>query len=210
MTGDLNLGSNKVTDLDLGTPLADGDGISRAYLLTVLSIIAETPPGTIAPFAGDVSISGPPIGWLLCDGQAVSRTTYAPLDTLMSAAGYPYGNGDGSTTFNVPDFRGRIAMGLDNMGGTSANIVQDAAADTLGGTLGAETVVLSTSHLPLHTHTYDDQYVAGTSGGAFVGPNVTNTASQLDSTSRTTGSTGSGAAHENVQPTMAMNVLIKF
>lgn len=70
-------------------------------------------PGLVLPYAGG---SAPP-GWLLCYGQAVSRATYAGL---FEAIGTVYGTGDGSTTFNVPDMRGRVAAGKDNMGGTAA------------------------------------------------------------------------------------------
>lgn len=208
MLGSLDMGGNKVVNLNLATPTQDGDGVSRGYLLSVISSIAATPPATLTFFAGDVTISGPPTGWLLCDGQAVSRTTYAALFAILSTT---YGVGNGTTTFNVPDFRGRVPIGLDNMGGSSANVVTNVAADTLGGTLGTETHALTTPEIPSHTHTYDDQYVAGTSGGAFTGPSVTNSTSTLDEqTGRVTGSTGSGTAHNNVQPSIAMNVLIKF
>lgn len=63
------------------------------------------PPGMVAPYAGSVA----PTGWLLCDGTAVSRSTYA---TLFAAIGTTYGSGDGSTTFNVPDTRGVFISGV--------------------------------------------------------------------------------------------------
>jgi len=59
-----------------------------------------------------------PAGWLACGGQAVSRSTYA---ALFLAIGTLYGAGNGSTTFNVPDLRGRALFGKDNMGGSAAN-----------------------------------------------------------------------------------------
>lgn len=68
------------------------------------------PVGCVIPFAGAAA----PTGWLLCQGQAVSRTTYAQL---FSVIGTTYGSGDGSTTFNLPDMRGRVAVGSDaNLG----------------------------------------------------------------------------------------------
>jgi microcystin-dependent protein len=67
------------------------------------------PAGTLIDYAGTVE----PSGWMLCDGRAVSRTVYA---SLFSALGTAYGTGDGSTTFNIPDFRGRFARYMDNMG----------------------------------------------------------------------------------------------
>ena len=63
------------------------------------------PVGCVIPFAGAAA----PTGWLLCQGQAVSRTTYAQL---FSVIGTTYGSGDGSTTFNLPDMRGRVAVGF--------------------------------------------------------------------------------------------------
>jgi microcystin-dependent protein len=67
------------------------------------------PAGTLIDYASTVE----PSGWLLCDGRAVSRSAFA---SLFSAIGTAYGTGDGSTTFNIPDFRGRFARYNDNMG----------------------------------------------------------------------------------------------
>jgi microcystin-dependent protein len=67
------------------------------------------PSGAMVDFAGAVA----PAGWLMCDGSAVSRTVYA---SLFASVGTGYGTGDGSTTFNLPDFRGRFARYNDNMG----------------------------------------------------------------------------------------------
>lgn len=67
------------------------------------------PSGVVLPFAGSTA----PSGWLLCFGQAVSRTTYA---SLFAAIGTAFGVGDGSTTFNLPDMRGRVPGGKDDMG----------------------------------------------------------------------------------------------
>lgn len=69
--------------------------------------ISNTPAGVISAYGGSTM----PDGWLLCNGQAVSRTSYA---NLYSAIGTTYGNGDGSTTFNVPDLRGEFIRGADN------------------------------------------------------------------------------------------------
>ena len=70
----------------------------------------NTPTGTILAFAG----TNVPSGWLLCNGSAVSRTTY---DELFKTIGTAFGNGDGSTTFHIPDFRGRFLRGLDGTAG---------------------------------------------------------------------------------------------
>jgi microcystin-dependent protein len=96
-----------------------------------------------------------PTGWLVCNGQAVSRATYA---ALFAVIGTTFGSGDGSTTFNVPDARGRVLIGLDNLGASqawdngSANRITDSAADSLGGTGGAEEIVLTSAQMPTHTH----------------------------------------------------------
>jgi microcystin-dependent protein len=86
---------------------------------------------------------------LLCYGQEISRTTYSALFTVVSTT---YGVGDGSTTFNLPDLRGRVPAGLDNMGGSDAGRLS--LANTLGTTGGSETVTLTSaqSGVPAHSH----------------------------------------------------------
>lgn len=95
------------------------------------------PTGTVVPFAG----SAAPTGWLLCFGQTVSRTTYPDL---FATIGTNYGSGDGSTTFTLPDMRGRVLAGKDDMGGTAASRltsgVSGITATTLGATGGDERV----------------------------------------------------------------------
>lgn len=115
--------------------------------------IGGLPAGVVAPFAGATA----PTGWLLCYGQAVSRTTYA---ALFAAIGTTYGAGDSSTTFNLPDLRGRVAAGKDNMGGAAANRLTTAGAGIDGATLGtaggSQTNTLTTSHMPAHNHGVSD------------------------------------------------------
>lgn len=92
----------------------------------------SNPAGIIMPFAGTVA----PQGCLFCDGSAVSRTTYA---ALFAVIGTTYGEGDGETTFNVPDLSGRVVIGVSN-------------SHALGTTGGSETVTLTADQLPAHTH----------------------------------------------------------
>lgn len=87
------------------------------------------PAGVVLPYAGAAA----PAGWLLCHGQAISRTYYPELFTAIGVA---FGAGDGSTTFNAPDLRGRVAGGRDDMGGTAAGRLT-AAGGVAGATLGA-------------------------------------------------------------------------
>ena len=94
--------------------------------------------------------------WLLCYGQAVSRSTYSALFTAVSTA---FGVGDGSTTFNLPDMRGRFPLGQDDMGGTPANRVTNAAADTIGLTAGTDDGT--------HTHTMTTDPDNGAGGSSI-------------------------------------------
>ena len=101
------------------------------------------PVGAVMDFAGAAA----PAGWLLCFGQAVSRVTYA---ALFAAIGTTYGAGDGSTTFNLPDCRGRATFGKNDMGGTSAGrLVSYVAGNTLGAVGGSE-------HIQQHQHTHNN------------------------------------------------------
>ena len=94
------------------------------------------PAGIITQYAGTTA----PTGYLMCQGQAVSRSTYA---ALFTALGTTYGTGDGSTTFNLPDLQGRVPVGK-NGSGTFASL------NTKG---GAETHTLTEAQMPSHTHT---------------------------------------------------------
>ena len=91
--------------------------------------LGGVPIGTMMAFAGSVI----PNGWLLCYGQAISRTAYALLFAIIGIA---YGAGDGATTFNVPDKRGRASIGADNMGGSSAGRVTQAVSGILATEVG--------------------------------------------------------------------------
>lgn len=146
-------GSGVPTELGKGTA---GQVLTMNAGATIPEWAAVTtaPTGSINAYAG----SSAPSGHLLCDGSAVSRATYSALFALVSTT---YGVGDGSTTFNVPDLKGRVPAGLDNMGGGSADRITDAQADTLGGSLdsvvttGSVTVdnhSLSISEMPAHDH----------------------------------------------------------
>ena len=226
--------------------------------------------GMVLPLA----VNTVPSGWLLCDGAAVSRTTYATLfaalfptvgtftvtiaspgvftltshgmatgdgvyltttgalptgltantrywvikvdantfnlatslanaltGTAINTSGSqsgthtcklaPYGIGDGSTTFNTPDYKSRILVGKDQ---------SDTDFAGLGQTGGAQTVTLTTNELPAHTHTY---LKGSGSGGTEVGPNTS------AGTGASTGSSGSGAAFSILNPYMTTNFIIK-
>lgn len=103
------------------------------------------PVGSIVDFAGAAA----PTGWLLCTGQAVSRTTYAALFDVL---GTTYGAGNGTSTFNLPDTRGRTTVGVDASQSNRIDITTYPNARTIGGTMGESTVTLSASQLPAHAH----------------------------------------------------------
>src|SRR6266576_3216195 len=97
------------------------------------------PSGVILHYAG----SAAPTNWLICDGTAVSRSTFAALFAII---GTTYGAGDGSTTFNIPDMRGKIAVGKHTSG----------TFQTLGQTGGEENHTLISGEMPVHNHGVSD------------------------------------------------------
>jgi microcystin-dependent protein len=160
---------------------------------------AYLPAGAVIPFAGTVS----PSGWLLCYGQAVSRATYG---SLFAAVGTTYGTGDGSTTFNVPDLRGRAVAGKDDMGGSAAARLTNSGTgnpgvngSVLGAAGGADRHQLTLAQIPAHTHA-SLGYVLGS--GLAGGNGVTLTGTN-------TGSSGSDQSHPITQPTIVLNYIIR-
>jgi microcystin-dependent protein len=171
------------------------------------------PVGVVNPFAGATA----PSGWLLCFGQAVSRTAYPVLFTTLSTT---YGSGDGSTTFNIPDMRGRAVAGKDDMGGTAASRLTSTvltASNTLGATGGTQTHTMTSAEMPSHTHIQNAHAHSTNIAGGSGSPASYYYASQwgalntiVSSTETATNqSTGGGGAHLNTQPTIVLNYIIK-
>ena len=180
-----------------------------------------TPPGTGEEYYGET----PPDGYLFANGAAVSRATYAKLFEKIGTA---YGAGDGSATFNLPDKRGRAGVGKDT--GTFSR---------LGSSGGAETHVLTTAQMPSHNHTQKTHnhtqnahgHIPGSRGNFMVqgtgaihtgyyiqtsGQSIYLDASTTNSTASNNGITaannaaGSGLAHNNLQPYLVCNYIIKY
>lgn len=164
-----------------------------------------TPVGSVEVFSG----SSAPMGWLICDGSAVSRDTYA---TLFALIGTTYGVGDGSTTFNLPNLKGRVPVGYDS-GQTEF--------DTVGETGGAKTHTLVKAEMPNHDHgsamrAYLDALKVG-SPQMYVTPSTsgtrwfsTRTADAVAEAYHATSTSGSDGAHNNLQPYMALHYIIKI
>lgn len=129
--------------------------ISRQNLFSAIEGIV--PVGTVVPFAGTAA----PIGWLLCDGSEVLISVYGELHDVI---GTTYKASPTSGYFALPDLRGRMILGPDNMGGTSANVTTAAAADVVGAKSGNEKITVTTENLPEHEHDMrgdsGDQYYA--------------------------------------------------
>lgn len=123
-----------------------------AALAAAIAAITAIPVGTVLDYTGLTA----PTGYIFPYGQAISRTTYA---TYFALVGTTYGVGNGTTTFNVPDLRGRVVAGQDDMGGTSADRLTGTSGslngDTLGSVGGTETHTLTTAQLPSHSHSVD-------------------------------------------------------
>lgn len=171
-------------------------------------IRTSIPPGVEADFpAAEGSI---PTGWEPLYGQNLLRTgKYIDLYNLL---GNTYGN-PGDPYFTVPDSRGRVVAGKDNMGGVGAG--QIAAATTLTHVGGVSTVALTTAQMPSHSHLLGPATNSTDGGGFGASPDWYRSGNvQGPSTGRpnagSTGSQGSGTAHDNKQPYRTANRIIKL
>lgn len=155
--------------------------------------------GSGGSIPGEVKLtaaSAAPVGWLLCQGQSLLRAQYPGL---FSAIGTTYGAAD-STRFNLPDLRGRVAVGRD---------AAQPEFDVLGEASGAKTHTLTVAEMPSHSHGQN------VSAGASPGPAIRrdwagdgNGASYPQGIS--TDSAGGGGAHNNLQPYITLNYIIKI
>jgi microcystin-dependent protein len=187
-------------------------------------------PGNSVPVGAVQEFAGPnaPTGWLYAAGQCVSRTTYA---RLFAVIGITYGSCDGSTTFAVPDKRGRVAVGRENMNGPDAGLLVGFFPNRLfmGGTAGVAGEALNVTQLPVFTpsgsvtvsypsYTYD-RYSPGagstfaTTGAAYgnvYSPTLATPSGGPGTFTLAMNSIGNGVAHSLIQPSIIMNFIIKY
>lgn len=189
---------------------------------TTTSVVGFSFPGSIYPFP-DNNI---PDGWLLCNGQAVSRSTYS---VLFDTIGITYGSGDNRTTFNLPDLRGRTVVGLETMGGVSSSgRLSNSLSGNLDGTvLGAvggtekHTLTLTQASIRSHTHSYSassviysgNQAVDARSSGCNTNNPGTGCGGGVAMSYQFTTlavSDPSATAHNNLPPLVFLNWVIKY
>lgn len=158
----VNIESTFGTNLKYGFRVTNGAGTTVAECsstgvftgdgsgLTNLPSGGSSPTGTIVMYGGGSA----PSGWLLCDGAAVSRSTYSALWNVLGSS---YGNGNGSTTFNVPNFIS---------GGPGGAPAFPRGGNTRGNTGGQDSFTIAEANLPNHNHGVGTLTIGGTSGGS--------------------------------------------
>ena len=219
--------------------LPDGDGSADQYIKTdgsgTLSWVSPStfslPAGLVFPYAG----TSAPSGYLLCYGQTLGNAAsgateandnyQALFDVIKAAYGNSgsevFGNGD---TVTLPDLRGRVVAGQDDMGGSAASRITSSQSNsddpitgaTLGDTGGDEVQDLQITHLPSHSHgagTYQVPFTrlnttAGDNSSGFLSSDGNSTTAINLTVSGNSGSTGSGTAVNNMQPTIILNYII--
>lgn len=185
VSGDLTVGK----DLHAKNFYASGNYYLNNYLLV--------PYGTIIQSAA-VNI---PDGWLVCDGSLLTCSEYPDL---FDALGYTYGGAD--LSFNIPDLRGRAVIGTGHGSGLSTRI--------LGATGGEESHTLTINEMPSHSHEIIRK--SNPDSGAFDTDNINNFESSASTTDRenlgnfTTLTKGGSSSHNNMQPFLVLNYLIKY
>lgn len=174
---------------DNGSPSSSNKYLTQTSATAGSLVPFVVPTGAVLPYAA----SSAPTGYLLCNGAAVSRTTYGTLFALISTT---YGIGDGTTTFNVPDMRANVPAGYKS---------GDANFGTLGGAVGEAAHTLTNNEMPAHTHPGTYNSTAGGGGGSL----TASATSALTPVTSAVPSQGGGAAHNTIQPSLTLQFIIK-
>jgi microcystin-dependent protein len=200
--------------LVLGTPyIVSYNNSDAVFYLMNMTNPYNVPLGGFMPF---ISSTPPNSSFVLPYGQAISRSTYSTLFALCSTT---FGTGDGSTTFNLPDLRGRFIVGKDDMGGSAASRVTTAGGGVDGATLGAsgggQSTTLTTPNLPPYTPagtnaTGNTATAEGISqGGAGSAINVITTFAPLTVTFTGTAQGGTSTPFTNLPPSFVLPYLLR-
>jgi len=207
------------TDDEILINRTSGDtGLYKVSRRNLLDAVPTNPPGVILPYGGNAA----PASWLLCDG---AQYRIADYPSLFEAIGYNFGGRSTlpSGFFKVPDLRGRLPLGKDDMGGTSANVVTAESADVIGSTDGSQETTILTQNLPEHKHDMrgdsGDQYyairdVSGTPNDndaiVYDAPNATGAGQALSNSGGVVTDLGEnlGTALNIMNPTITLNYII--
>jgi microcystin-dependent protein len=183
-----------------------------------------SPIATVIAWSGPLTSAGPSGPYLLCDGSAVLRSVYSELFLTI---GTTYGNGDNSTTFNLPNIKTRVIAGYDST---------DTSFNTIGLTGGSSNITLTANNLPTHTHTAtttstdsghshsihrsnQSATIVGTDTSTFYQPFVNsgtayyttqNGTANISSTTTVNNNTTTNTAINNLQPYIVMRYYIKY
>jgi len=167
-----------------GPPTVNLHAATKAYVDSLIG--APSVAGFMGVWAGAVA----PGGWLLCDGAAVNRVTYA---ALFAVIGTNHGAGDGSTTFNVPDMRGRTAIGAG-----------------LGAGLTSRVVGTKMGHELLQSHAHGQTLTAANAGGVYTWPTISQAPGVYAQVATATNTAlAGGGSGENMQPSTVVTYVIK-
>lgn len=191
-------------------------GLKSATKEDFLKSVPRQPAGIILPYGGNTA----PDGWILCNGQELEKVDY---QVLFAVIGYKFKPESQVSPgyFAVPDLRGRLPLGADNIGGTSADVVTATSADVVGALDGSETKNIDVTNLPEHVHDLRDsdnnQFYAiqdrqdpttDTNVSAIDGPTATSAGQKLPNSGGVISSAGLGQPFNIMPPTVTVNYII--
>lgn len=174
-----------------------------------LASAGREPTGVVQMYAGSTI----PSGWMDCDGSAISRTTYAKLFAII---GTTFGTGDGSTTFNIPNLKGRVPMGSGTgaqNGGSGSGAISGGTALTArsaGAWGGAEGHQLTLAQMPSHRHALNAVSSLTQTGSAQAAGATGTPAWGVTDYAGGSSAGSNGDSHNNVQPFLVLKFIIKY